>query len=89
MSVGVHAVAKVAELKPGSNVVVFGAGPVGLLTAAAAKGLGAARVIAVGSSRTSIPLQLVWRGEEQMLTLHVRRHPRESPAVREGERPDP
>ncbi|KWU46881.1 xylitol dehydrogenase [Rhodotorula sp. JG-1b] len=47
MSVGVHAVAKVAELKPGSNVVVFGAGPVGLLTAAAAKGLGAARVIAV------------------------------------------
>lgn len=50
MSVGVHAVAKVAEMKPGSNVVVFGAGPVGLLTAAAAKGLGAARVIAVGES---------------------------------------
>ncbi|GAA5981300.1 hypothetical protein JCM10908_004058 [Rhodotorula pacifica] len=47
MSVGVHAVAKVADIKPGSNVVVFGAGPVGLLTAAAAKGLGAARVIAV------------------------------------------
>lgn len=55
MSVGVHAVAKVAELKPGSNVVVFGAGPVGLLTAAAAKGLGAARVIAVGSSWTIFP----------------------------------
>ncbi|BGP52648.1 hypothetical protein JCM8202_004822 [Rhodotorula sphaerocarpa] len=47
MSVGVHAVAKVAAMKPASNVVVFGAGPVGLLTAAAAKGLGAARVIAV------------------------------------------
>ncbi|GAA5892051.1 hypothetical protein JCM6882_005679 [Rhodosporidiobolus microsporus] len=47
MSVGVHAVSKVAEMKPGKNVVIFGAGPVGLLTAAAAKGLGAARVIAV------------------------------------------
>ncbi|KAG0662965.1 hypothetical protein C6P46_003053 [Rhodotorula mucilaginosa] len=66
MSVGVHAVAKVAELKPGSNVVVFGAGPVGLLTAAAAKGLGAARVIAVGSSRTSIPLQLPQEGEDKV-----------------------
>ncbi|GAA6006691.1 hypothetical protein JCM10207_005022 [Rhodosporidiobolus poonsookiae] len=47
MSVGVHAVAKVAEMRGGANVVVFGAGPVGLLTAAVAKGLGAARVIAV------------------------------------------
>ncbi|GAA5969099.1 hypothetical protein JCM11641_007468 [Rhodosporidiobolus odoratus] len=47
MSVGVHAVAKVAQMKPASNVVIFGAGPVGLLTAAAAKGLGAAKVIAV------------------------------------------
>ncbi|GAA6032043.1 hypothetical protein JCM8097_003401 [Rhodosporidiobolus ruineniae] len=47
MSVGVHAVSKVAEMKPASNVVIFGAGPVGLLTAAAAKGLGAARVIAI------------------------------------------
>lgn len=55
MSVGVHAVAKVAELKPGSNVVVFGAGPVGLLTAAAAKGLGAARVIAVGMFAVPLP----------------------------------
>jgi hypothetical protein len=47
MSVGVHAVYNVAHMKQNSNVVVFGAGPVGLLTAAAAKGLGAARVIAV------------------------------------------
>ncbi|GAA6040119.1 hypothetical protein JCM8097_002036 [Rhodosporidiobolus ruineniae] len=47
LSVGVHAVFRVAEMKAGTNVVVFGAGPVGLLTAAAAKGLGAAKVIAV------------------------------------------
>ncbi|GAA5860120.1 hypothetical protein JCM8547_009189 [Rhodosporidiobolus lusitaniae] len=47
MSVGVHAVAKVAVMKPASRVVIFGAGPVGLLTAAAAKGLGAAKVVAV------------------------------------------
>jgi D-xylulose reductase len=48
MSVGVHAIAKIGDMKPGANVVVFGAGPVGLLTAAVAKGLGARLVIAVG-----------------------------------------
>ncbi|GAA6032041.1 hypothetical protein JCM8097_003400 [Rhodosporidiobolus ruineniae] len=47
LSVGVHALTHVGHMKPASNVVVFGAGPVGLLTAAAAKGLGAARVIAI------------------------------------------
>ncbi|GAA5911809.1 hypothetical protein JCM6882_003363 [Rhodosporidiobolus microsporus] len=47
MSVAVHAIVKIAEMKPGKNVVIFGAGPVGLLTAAAAKGLGAGRVVVV------------------------------------------
>ncbi|KPV74463.1 xylitol dehydrogenase [Rhodotorula graminis WP1] len=47
MSVGVHAVHKVAQMKSAANVVVFGAGPVGLLTCAVAKGLGARKVIAV------------------------------------------
>ncbi|GAA5854753.1 hypothetical protein JCM8547_004058 [Rhodosporidiobolus lusitaniae] len=47
MSVGVHALHNIAQMQPASRVVIFGAGPVGLLTAAAAKGLGAARVIAV------------------------------------------
>ncbi|GAA5971101.1 hypothetical protein JCM21900_000398, partial [Sporobolomyces salmonicolor] len=47
MSVAVHAVHKVAQMPHAANVVVFGAGPVGLLTCAVAKGLGARQVIAV------------------------------------------
>ncbi|GJN90508.1 hypothetical protein Rhopal_003519-T1 [Rhodotorula paludigena] len=47
MSVGVHAVSKVGQMQHAANVVIFGAGPVGLLTAAVAKGLGARKVIAV------------------------------------------
>lgn len=49
MSVGVHAVSKVGQMQHAANVVIFGAGPVGLLTAAVAKGLGARKVIAVGT----------------------------------------
>ncbi|GAA5950978.1 hypothetical protein JCM3765_004646 [Sporobolomyces pararoseus] len=47
MSVGVHAVHRVAQMPHAANVVVFGAGPVGLLTCAVAKGLGARQVIVV------------------------------------------
>ncbi|GAA5918847.1 hypothetical protein JCM1841_002769 [Sporobolomyces salmonicolor] len=47
MSVAVHAVHNVAQMPHAANVVVFGAGPVGLLTCAVAKGLGARQVIAV------------------------------------------
>lgn len=46
LSVGVHIV-KQAEMKPGSNVVVFGAGPVGLLCMAVARAFGALKVVAV------------------------------------------
>ncbi|BGP49477.1 hypothetical protein JCM10450v2_005368 [Rhodotorula kratochvilovae] len=47
MSVAVHAVHKVGQMPHAANVVVFGAGPVGLLTCAVAKGLGARKVIAI------------------------------------------
>ncbi|GAA5896373.1 NAD(P)-dependent alcohol dehydrogenase [Sporobolomyces salmoneus] len=47
MSVAIHAVHKVAQMQHAANVLVFGAGPVGLLTCAVAKGLGARQVIAV------------------------------------------
>ncbi|SGY35147.1 BQ5605_C002g01731 [Microbotryum silenes-dioicae] len=47
LSVAVMAVARVARMPLGANVVVFGAGPVGLLTMAVAKALGARKVIAV------------------------------------------
>ncbi|GAA5922033.1 NAD(P)-dependent alcohol dehydrogenase [Sporobolomyces koalae] len=47
MSVAVHAVHKVAQMPHSANCLIFGAGPVGLLTAAVAKGLGARKVIVV------------------------------------------
>ena len=47
LSVAVHAVANVADFHANQSVVVFGAGPVGLLCMAVARALGASRVIAV------------------------------------------
>ncbi|GMK57241.1 hypothetical protein CspeluHIS016_0400750 [Cutaneotrichosporon spelunceum] len=47
LSVAVHSVSKLAKCKSGDNIVIFGAGPVGLLCMAVAKALGAARVVAV------------------------------------------
>ena len=47
LSVAVHAIANVGALRTGQSVLIFGAGPVGLLAMAVAKGLGAARIIAV------------------------------------------
>ncbi|KAK6338898.1 hypothetical protein TWF696_009700 [Orbilia brochopaga] len=46
LSVGVHVV-KQAQVKPGDSVVVFGAGPVGLLCCAVAKAFGATKIVAV------------------------------------------
>ncbi|KAI9857268.1 MAG: hypothetical protein M1830_006380 [Pleopsidium flavum] len=46
LSVAVHIV-KQAQVKPGNSVVVFGAGPVGLLCGAVSKSFGASKIIAV------------------------------------------
>ena len=46
LAVGLHAIALVG-LKPGDEVVVLGAGPIGLLATAAARALGAGRITAV------------------------------------------
>lgn len=47
LSVAVHSVANVGGLRTNQNILVFGAGPVGLLAMAVAKGLGASRIIGV------------------------------------------
>ena len=47
LSVAIHSVANIGGLKPAETVVVFGAGPVGLLCMAVARAIGAMRVIAV------------------------------------------
>ncbi|CAK7895732.1 sorbitol dehydrogenase 1 [[Candida] anglica] len=46
LSVGVHA-SKLAKISLGDNVIVFGAGPVGMLAAASAKSFGASNVLIV------------------------------------------
>ena len=46
LAVGVH-ITKQASIKPGDTVVVFGAGPVGLLCMAVARAFGACKVVAV------------------------------------------
>ncbi|KAI9631702.1 xylitol dehydrogenase, partial [Dioszegia hungarica] len=47
LAVAVHAIVHAADLKPNTNIVIFGAGPVGLLTMAVAKALGARKVYLV------------------------------------------
>jgi len=47
LSVGVHSVATLAQLKTGQTIAIWGAGPVGLLCMAVAKAIGASRIIAV------------------------------------------
>ena len=50
LAVGIHSVAKLGNMRPGQNIIVFGAGPVGLLCMATAKALGASTILAVGMS---------------------------------------
>ena len=47
LSVAIHSVSNISQLRTNQTVVVFGAGPVGLLCMAVARALGAARVVAV------------------------------------------
>ena len=47
LSVAVHAVATTGQLRTNQNVLIMGAGPVGLLAMAVAKGLGARTIIGV------------------------------------------
>lgn len=47
LSVATHAVANVGDMRTGWNVLITGAGPVGLLAMAVAKGLGAGKIVAV------------------------------------------
>jgi D-xylulose reductase len=47
LSVAVHAVANIGAFRATQSIVVFGCGPVGLLTLACARALGASRAIGV------------------------------------------
>ena len=54
LSVGVHSVSTLAQLKTGQTIAVWGAGPVGLLCMAVAKALGASRIVAVDINRARL-----------------------------------
>ena len=47
LSVAVHAISNVGQLRTGQTVLIMGAGPVGLLAMGVAKGLGAGKIVAV------------------------------------------
>lgn len=47
LSVGIHSVSNLGGFRANQKIIVFGAGPVGLLCMAVAKALGASRIIAV------------------------------------------
>ncbi|KAK9327296.1 chaperonin 10-like protein [Lipomyces starkeyi] len=69
LSVAVHAV-KQAEIKPGSSVVVFGAGPVGLLVAAVAKNAyGAALTVIVDINKERLAFAKENFGVETYLSV--------------------
>jgi D-xylulose reductase len=54
LSVGVHSVATLAQLRTGQSIAVWGAGPVGLLCMAVAKALGASRIVAIDINRARL-----------------------------------
>lgn len=51
LSVGVHAV-KRAGVKMGDTVVIFGSGPIGLVTMLAARAFGASKILMTGKNTT-------------------------------------
>lgn len=51
LSVGVHA-CKRAGVKMGDTVVIFGSGPIGLVTMMAARAFGASKILITGRSNT-------------------------------------
>ncbi len=56
LAVGIHSVANLGKLRTDQNVIVFGAGPVGLLCMAVAKALGARRIVPSTSTKTDSTL---------------------------------
>lgn len=66
LSVGIHA-SRRGEVKLGDRVFVFGAGPVGLLTAAAAKAAGASHVVIADISESRLEFAKSYIADETIL----------------------
>jgi len=72
LSVGVH-ITRQAGIKPGQTVVVYGAGPVGLLCMAVARSFGASKVVAVDINEERLAFA------QKYAATHLFRSQRESP----------
>lgn len=72
LAVAVH-ITRQAEIKSGQSVVVFGAGPVGLLCCAVAKALGAKKIVSVDINEERLAFA------QKYAATHVFRSQRESP----------
>ncbi|KAM0755592.1 xylitol dehydrogenase [Meredithblackwellia eburnea MCA 4105] len=81
LSVAVMAVDKIAKMRPSSIVVVFGAGPVGLLTMAVAKALGAKKVVAVDIVESRLQFAKTEFGAASDYFLPPKREDGEEPLV--------
>lgn len=69
-AVGVHIVRQ-AGVKPGDSVVVFGAGPVGLLCCAVAKAYGATKIITVDINQERVDFALKYAATHSFISERV------------------
>ena len=63
LAVGVHAV-RVAQISPGANILILGAGTIGLMTMQAAKAMGAGRVMVTDLRQDRLNLALALGADE-------------------------
>jgi L-iditol 2-dehydrogenase/D-xylulose reductase len=69
LSVGVHSVSTLGKCAFGEVVVVFGAGPIGLLCMAVAKALGASRVVVVDIMQDKLDFALSYAATDAFLPV--------------------
>lgn len=81
LSVSVHVV-KLAEVKPGSTVVVFGAGAIGLLCCTVARAFGARKIVCVDLNPTRLAFAREYAATH---TIPSRQEPAEDTAARLNE----
>lgn len=69
LAVGVHSVKTLGQCTTNQVVVVFGAGPIGLLCMAVAKALGARRIIAVDIMQDKLDFALSYAATDAFLPV--------------------
>lgn len=83
-AVGVHIVRQ-AGVKPGDSVVVFGAGPVGLLCCAVAKAYGATKIITVDINQERVDFALKYAATHSFISERVSAEENAKRLVKEAE----